>query len=93
MKEYNFSNFTNGQEFPDIEGFNEGTPTVGDPGFVVIQMNGSAKWVPNMQAARDAAGTSGGIFQSWRVSSYYRQFARREELETDGTEKDLGPLL
>ncbi|EPZ43820.1 hypothetical protein [Alicyclobacillus acidoterrestris] len=68
------------------------SPVVGDPGFIVEQQDGTWSWEPNLQVARDKAGTTCAIYQSWEVCDYFRQFAREEHLNADGIETDEGPL-
>ncbi|WP_436664221.1 hypothetical protein ACOALA_04040 [Alicyclobacillus acidoterrestris] len=94
----NFNDATAHQTFPtlsitDEEAKAASSPTVGAPGFIVEQPDGTWEWVPNMTAAKEKAGNTGAIFQSWAVCDYFKQFAREETIDPKtGKEVDEGPL-
>lgn len=91
----NFNSLTEYDSFPTqvLSTFQEGSPKVGDPGFVVLTHDGHASWYPNIQDARNAAGTTEAIYAAFECNDFYRQFAEEAHLNKDGSETLSGPVL
>lgn len=93
----NFNDSTAYNTFPPLsitseEAQAKSSPVVGDPGFIVEFSEGTWSWAPNLETAKLSAGEVGAIYQSWEVCDYFKQFAREESLNSNGTETDEGPL-